>query len=143
MKSKIKFLDVEDVVTIHDIAIKRLGGKNGIHSIGLLESAINHPRMIEKFGTPDEHSIDNLATAYFYNIIKNHPFIDGNKRTGLLSALAFLSQNGFHVKEELFTEIYDDLYDLALATASSQVTREEIVIFFKNVIEKPIRNKRA
>ncbi len=132
--SLIILMNCEEVLAIHNNVISRFGGRPGIHDRGLLDSAVNHPWMIIKYGAPEEHEIYNLATAYFFHIIKNHPFIDGNKRTGLLTALEFLYQNGFELNIS-----NDDLYQLALDTASSNINETEVAIIFKNRLN-PLKN---
>ncbi len=125
------FITYSEIIQIHDRAISRFGGRPGIHDKGLLESAINHPEMMIAFGDDEDYKIHNLAAAYFFHIIKNHPFIDGNKRTGLLTALHFLGRNGFRLKAS-----FQDLYQLALDTAASQISEKEVATFFKKVMEK-------
>jgi len=129
------FMNLADVVRIHDMVISRFGGRPGLHDHGLLESAINHPWMIIEFGNEKEQEISNLAAAYFFHIIKNHPFLDGNKRTGLLTAIEFMYRNGFEVKGT-FGETYENLYQLSLTTALSQTNQKEIAIFFKKIMKK-------
>ncbi len=124
------FMSSSDVIRIHDMVINRFGGRLGIHDQRLLESAINHPWMIIKYGNDEEHQISNLAAAYFFHIIKNNPFIDGNKRTGLLTTLDFLYQNGFELDDNL------DLYQLSLDTAASHLNEKEIAILFKKAIKE-------
>jgi death-on-curing protein len=122
-------LGPSDVIRIHEMVINRFGGRAGIHSYGLLESALNHPLMIIEFGNDEDHEISNLAAAYFFHIIKNHPFIDGNKRTGLLSAIEFIYRNGLEVEAN-----FDDLYQLALDTAASKIKEKEVTAFFNKRI---------
>lgn len=129
--SFIIFMSYSEIVHIHNTAIIRFGGRRGIHDKGLLESAINHPEMMIEFGNDEDYKIHNLAAGYFFHIIKNHPFIDGNKRTGLLTALEFMYRNGFELKTN-----FQDLYQLALETASSQISEKEVAIFFKKVMKK-------
>ena len=129
--SFIIFMSYSEIVYIHNTAITRFGGRHGIHDKNLLESAINHPEMMIEFGNDEDYKIHNLAAGYFFHIIKNHPFIDGNKRTGLLTALEFMYRNGFELKTN-----FQDLYQLALETASSQISEKEVAIFFKKVMKK-------
>ena len=129
------FMSNTDVVRIHDMAIAQLGGRQGIHNFGLLESAVNHPWMILEFGSNEAREMHNLAAAYFFHIIKNHPFVDGNKRTGLLTALEFMYRNDFEIDGK-FENLYEDLYQLALNTAMSRVNKEEIASFFKKVMKE-------
>lgn len=124
-----------EVEKIHEMIIDRLGGRKGIHSVALLESAINHPLMVIEYGNDQDCEIHNLTAVYFFHIIKNHPFVDGNKRTALLTALTFIDRNGFECTGE-WSSLYDSLYELALDTASSRRTIEEIGIFFMGIMKK-------
>lgn len=67
-----------------------------------------------------------MAAAYFFHLIKNHPFIDGNKRTSVIITLVFLKYNGI-----LLQLPHDELFTLAIETASSKIDKEGITIFFK------------
>lgn len=134
MKPEIVFFkSAEEVIRIHDSLIQEFGGRPGILNRGLLESAINQPLNVWEY---DERNrkIYNLAAYYLYHIIKNHPFIDGNKRTGLLTAVEFIYNNGYELKKQY--RDMDDLYELAIDTASSKLTTEDIAIFFKQAIKK-------
>ncbi len=135
MKQKqiISFISLADVYQMHDLVIQELGGRAGIHDEGLLESAVNQPLMMLSYGSPEEQEITHLAATYFFHIIKNHPFIDGNKRTGLLTALKFCAINGYEI--DISDEaIYDNLYQIAIDTAASQKSKDEVADFFKKVI---------
>ena len=129
----VSFKSAEDVIRIHDSLIQEFGGRPGILNMGLLESAINQPLNVWEYDKRNR-KIYNLAAAYFYHIIKNHPFIDGNKRTRLLTALEFIYNNGYELKKQY--RDMDDLYNLAIDTASSKLTTEDIAIFFKQAIKK-------
>lgn len=86
------------VLTLHAESLERFGGTTGIRDQGLLESALGRPRNRYAYGeTP---SVFELAAAYCYGIVRNHPFVDGNKRAGLLAARAFLLRNGYHFMPE-------------------------------------------
>lgn len=93
-----EFLDLEDVVFIHDEQLARFGGAAGLRDQGLLESAIGQPRAT--FGGQFVHDgLFAMAAAYAFHIAENQPFVDGNKRTGVLAAVVFLELNGFTVEE--------------------------------------------
>lgn len=77
-------LDIDDVIRIHDDVINNYGGRSGIRDHGLLESAVNHAWLHIEFGDVKDQGIAHFAAIYLFHIIKNHPFVDGNKRTGLL-----------------------------------------------------------
>lgn len=125
--------DASDVIKLHDIAIETFGGVPGLRDLGLLESALNHSLSMIYYGNDEDRKIHNLTASYFFHIIKNHPFVDGNKRAGLFAALHFLNINNFDIDVE-----YDVLYELALDTAASRINKEEIAHFFKENI-KPHR----
>ena len=83
------------VLALHDRALEKHGGLAGIRDSRLLESALARPRQIHAYG--DKVDIVELAAAYTTGIVRNHPFVDGNKRTGFLVALEFLFNNGYHL----------------------------------------------
>lgn len=119
------FLSVDEVIVIHQLVIARAGGVDGIRDRNLLESAVYHPQsqMFEQYLYADVYK---MAAAYCYHIIKNHAFIDGNKRTGILVAMTFLEKNGFVVSANI-----DSLYRLAIDTAQSKISKDEIAVFFE------------
>jgi death on curing protein len=125
----IRFLMPYEIIRIHASQINRFGGIHGIRDYGLLESATFEPQA--SFGGEYLYKdIFNMSAAYAYSIIKNHPFIDGNKRTGTLSALMFLDYNGYETSAN-----QDQLFELAIAIAISKITIEEIASFLKKHIE--------
>lgn len=124
----IRFLVPDEVIRIHASQINRFGGIHGIRDYGLLESATFEPQA--SFGGEYLYKdVFNMGAAYAYSIIKNHPFLDGNKRTGTLSALMFLDYNGYEVDVN-----QDQLFDLSIAIATSKITIEEIA----SMLEKNI-----
>lgn len=122
---KIKFLSLQDVKLIQINQINRYGGLHGLRDENLLDSAINYPRATfdQKYLHTD---IYHMASSYMYAIIKNHPFLDGNKRTGLIVAILFLAYN------DIFINASDEeLFDLTVAMAQSKITETDAAIFFK------------
>lgn len=83
------------VVAIHGELVAEHGGIPGVRDAGLLSSALAHPQNRAAHGEP---SVFDLAAAYAFGIIRNHPFVDGNKRTGFLAAYVFLDLNGWELK---------------------------------------------
>lgn len=81
-----------DCLGFHEELLSRFGGLAGIRDEGLLESALNRPRQAFCYEKP---SIFEMAAAYAHGIVKNHPFVDGNKRSGLMAAALFLECNGW------------------------------------------------
>ena len=82
------------VVAMHSEQIAEHGGRTGIRDAGLLSSALARPQNLAVYG---EHSVFDLAAAYAFGIISNHPFVDGNKRTGFLAVYVFLYLNGWEL----------------------------------------------
>lgn len=88
-----KWLRTDTVLAIHKLQIAEHGGDDGVRDIGLLESALARPRNVEAYEPGAD--IARLAAAYGFGVAKNHPFIDGNKRTALVATRTFLLINGF------------------------------------------------
>ena len=82
------------VLAMHERLLAEHGGSAGLRDPGLLDSALARPRQLHAYGAPD---MGDLATAYAAGIIRNHPFVDGNKRTGFMCAFVFLAENGFRL----------------------------------------------
>jgi len=93
--------------------LDRFGGLSGIRNEGLLDSAINKPKNLLAYGKP---SVFELAASYAVGLVKNHPFLDGNKRIGFMAAYIFLGANGFSFEA---TEEEAVLETLALAASHS------------------------
>ena len=103
---KVEFLTVEDVVAIHRDQIERYSGSVGVRDLGLLESAVAMARAGAGEQTFHEDLFE-MAAAYLFHIVCNHPFVDGNKRVGAMSALVFLVLNGVALtaREDAFEEL--------------------------------------
>jgi len=120
------FLSLDDIIESHQNQIDTYGGSHGIRDIGLLESAIAQPEA--SFGGQYLHAdIFEMAAAYIYHLVMNHPFVDGNKRVGLEAALIFLEINN-----ENFKASDEELVDLVLKTTAGQVGKREIAEFFRS-----------
>lgn len=124
----IYFLSIEDVLAMHDLLLNEFGGAVGIRSHNLLVSAIAQPQA--SWGGCYLHDdIFLMAAAYAFHIIKNHPFVDGNKRTGIFSAVNFLERNNYEVDF-----VKGDLYQIAIDVATSELSKKKLAkIFEKNV----------
>ena len=82
----------EDCLAYHESLLERFGGLSGIRDESLLDSALNRPKHLLTYGKP---SIFQMAASYAHGIVKNHPFLDGNKRAGFIAAALFIETNGF------------------------------------------------
>jgi len=91
----IRFVDAKRALAIHDLQIAEHGGSPGIRDVGLLESALHRAIDIAGYEAPED--VSRLAAAYLFGIAKNHPFIDGNKRTALSVTGLFLAMNGYEI----------------------------------------------
>jgi death-on-curing protein len=120
------FLTLDDILESHQNQIETYGGSHGIRDIGLLESAIAQPEA--SFDGQYLHAdIFEMAAAYLYHLVMNHPFVDGNKRVGLEAALIFLEINN-----ENLSASDEELVDLVLKTTAGQVGKREIAEFFRS-----------
>ena len=119
----ILFLSLDEVLEIHDDQIRRHGGAAGTRELGLVQSALAMPRA----GGPAGYyhtDLCEMAAAYLYYIVRNHPFVDGNKRTGVAAALVFLQMNGIEIR---VTD--DELVDVVLAAADGTLGKSSIAEF--------------
>ncbi len=99
MASKSKepvWIETHDVLAIHDRLLALHGGKSGLRDRGLLESALARPR--QHLAYADSPDLIEMAALYTAGVVCNHPFVDGNKRTGFVIGVLFLELNGFEFK---------------------------------------------
>jgi death-on-curing protein len=99
----------EVVLMLHEQSLAQFGGSAGVRDEGLLDSALGKPRNLFTYGKP---GLFELAASYAFGLVKNHPFIDGNKRAGFVVAVLFLELNGCKFEA---TEVDAALRTLALA----------------------------
>ena len=89
------WISKEVLLAVHSELLNRFGGLSGTRDEGLLDSALNRPKHLFSYGRP---TLFEMAAAYSHGIVKNHPFLDGNKRTGFMSAYIFLGVNGLSLQ---------------------------------------------
>ncbi len=89
-----RWIEKTVITAMHDEQISEHGGVTDIRDTGLLSAALARPQHQSAYGDP---TVFDLAAAYAFGIIRNHPFLDGNKRTGLLAAYVFLYLNGWEL----------------------------------------------
>ncbi len=119
-------ISIKQALQIHTIAIEKFGGANGVRDMGGLESALARP--FQTFGGEDLYpSIFEKSAAIGESLIMNHPFIDGNKRTGYLLMEALLRYEGHQI-----TASDENLYDLVINISTGSISFEEIVEWLKN-----------
>lgn len=123
-----KWLHIDAVLAMHKRQLAEHGGDDGVRDIGLLESALGRPKNIAAY--EPESDIARLAAAYAFGIVKNHPFIDGNKRTSLVACRTFLILNGFQLNATP-----QDKYLTFLSLAEGTLSEEELIEWIRERIE--------
>src|SRR3989344_2138548 len=125
-----KFLTVKDVLLLHNLAIDESGGSHGLRSLALLESAVARPQA--SFGGEDLYTTIFLkAGALVHSLLRNHPFIDGNKRSSMYSAMTFLELNGYR-----FVAKQKEVVNFALKIENKRLSVEEIADWLKKNSKK-------
>jgi death-on-curing protein len=129
------FLTLDEALAIHAHQIARYGGALGVRDQGLLESALAMPAAT--FAGESLHpSLPEQAAAYLFHLVKNHPFVDGNKRVGLACSLAFLRLNGIRVRA---TD--DDLVGIVVGVAEGRRSKADVAVFLRER-SKPVSPRR-
>jgi len=125
------FLEVEDVLEIHATQLEVFGGADGLRDRGLLESAVAQPQ--SSFGGELAHDgLFAMAAAYLFHIVSNHPFVDGNKRAGLLAAIVFLDINGISLEHPS-----DALYELTMGVAEGRIKKPAVADELERIAKSP------
>jgi len=122
------WLDVQIALAVHDRQLAEHGGGQGVRDPALLESALARPRNRWGYGEDDRCT---LAAAYAYGIARNHPFVDGNKRTAWVFARLFLALNGVELR---FSP--EDAIRAMLGLAAGEVSEEEMAAWFRERVER-------
>lgn len=117
------FLDVEDVEAAHAASLRAFGGATGLRSRELLTSAVMAPRATWD-GVPLYPSLAQVAATYAFGLARNHAFLDGNKRTAFVAALAFLEINGVDLT------LGNEWIAIMEGVAAGTVARENLVARF-------------
>ena len=125
----IRWMLIDRVLAIHSRQIAEHGGGDGVRDVGLLESALARPENVAAY-EPDA-DIASLAAAYAFGIVKNHPFIDGNKRTGYVVMETFLIKNGYTLQASPV-----DKYTTFLQLAEGSLSEEELANWLRTVISE-------
>ena len=131
-----QFLTLDEALAIHAHQITRYGGALGVRDRGLLESALAMPAATFA-GTLLHPSLAEQAAAYLFHLVKNHPFVDGNKRVGLACSLVFLRLNGIRIRAS-----DDDLVELVVGVAEGERSKAEVAVFFEERSKRPTRRRR-
>lgn len=124
-----QYLTVEDIIVIHSLAIRAFGGGPGLLDERRLQSSVEAPKQT-MFGDELYLDLASKAAILFLTLIKNHPFVDGNKRTAVLALLEFLQRNGYDLDTE-----DDDLYKFTMEVATSVLEKEAIGAWIQSHIK--------
>lgn len=118
-----RWLTREIVTAIHGELVREFGGSTGIRDDGLLNSAVSRPVNLLAYG--DRPSLPDLAVAYCYGIVSNHPFVDGNKRAGYVAAHVFLELNGHR-----FDPPETEVVNVIMALAAGELDETSLAAWF-------------
>ncbi len=128
------FIPLKLVLWLHEEELRDTGGEPGLRGdqgLDLLESALAQPFVT--FGEEYLHTdMFEMAAAYVFHISKNHPFVDGNKRTATVAALAFLEMNGISLDMD-----DDNLADIVERTVRNEAGKNDLANFFRAASQKP------
>ncbi len=123
------FLDLWEVVRIHQDQIERYGGEPGTRDVASLASAV----AMAQAGTEKGYlhgDLFEMAAAYLFHIVRNHPFVDGNKRTGAASAIIFLAMNGVELGAD-----EEGLVAVTLAVAEGKAGKQQVSDFLRGIAQ--------
>jgi death-on-curing protein len=123
-----RWVGVRVALALHDLQIVEHGGADGLRDMALLESALARPQQLLAYGTPD---VAALAASYAGGISRNHPFVDGNKRTAWLLAVVFLDLNGYDVEAEMA-----DALQAMLSLAAGTLAEEDFAAWLRERLQQ-------
>lgn len=126
------FLTLDEVLALHADQIERYGGRPGIRDIGLLQSALGVPTATFE-GRFLHGSLHEMAAAYLFHLVRDHPFVDGNKRAGLAALLVFLGLNSLWLEADPA-----ELERLVREVADGKISKAEIAVF----VQRHIRTRK-
>ena len=117
------WLSREECLALHEMMLSQYGGSEGLRDDNMLESALAKPQQLFAYGKP---TMSDLAASYVFRVVKNHPFIDGNKRTGFMLGAGFLERNGYE-----FRASEADAAVRTLALAAGEMSEAEYAAWLK------------
>jgi len=127
--SAFNFLDLEIILAIHEIQLAEHGGRVGVRDQGLLESALSRP--VNRASYETETEVAAIAAAYAFGLAKNHPFIDGNKRTAYVAMELFLADNGFTLTASDEASLLN-----MLSLAAGDMSEEDFALWIRGNIDQ-------
>lgn len=124
MKNEPRWLLYEAVLAMHAHQLAEHGGREGIRDTGILDSALQRPMNKHLYGVSD---VFDLAAAYAYGIARNHPFVDGNKRTAFVAGRTFLLINGYTL-----TAPPKQRYEIFMALAAGELEEDKLATWYRD-----------
>jgi len=125
----IDWIAYNSVLAMHKRQIAEHGGTDGLRDEGLLLSALARPENLEAYG--EKVDLAALAASYAFGIAKNHPFLDGNKRTALVVAVTFLNLNEYD-----FDASSKETYTMFLGLAEGSISEDDLAVWFRNQLRQ-------
>jgi death-on-curing protein len=125
---KIRYITEAEAIAFHEDLLLEFGGNSGLRDRGLLQSALAQPQATF-FGELLHPNISDQAAAYVFHIAKNHPFVDGNKRTAFAVGISFLKMNGYN-----FNMAIDELKEVILNVAKGSLSKDQLLEIFANIV---------
>ena len=123
---KVRFLSLDQALALHADQIERYGGGLGVRDLGLLQSALAMPKA--SFSGQYLHpTLHEMAAAYLFHLVQNHPFLDGNKRIGLAATVAFLGLNDTWLEADPTA-----LFETVMKAARGEIGKPEIAVFLRD-----------
>ena len=126
------WIDERDALALHDRLIALEGGAAGLHDEGLLQSALARPQQLRAHQA--EADVIQMAAAYTAGIVRDHPFIDGNKRTGFVVGVLFLELNGYR-----FVASEEDAAQAVLSLAAGRLEEEAFAAWLRANAKRRVR----
>ena len=123
------WIEEREALALHDRLLALDGGPAGVRDAGLLQSALARPRQLQSYG--DDADVIDMAAAYLVGIVRNHPFVDGNKRTGFLASVLFLEINGYR-----FTATEESAAQAVIGLAAGRLNETEIAVWIRENVSR-------
>jgi death-on-curing protein len=130
MRSEPVWIDERDALALHDRLLALDGGAPGLRDLGLLQSALARAQQLHAYGNNPE--IIDMAAAYITGIVRNHPFVDGNKRTGFLVGVLYLELNGYR-----FTATEESAAQAILSLAAGTLDEPALAAWLRANAKRP------
>jgi death-on-curing protein len=124
------WIEEHEALTLHNRLLALDGGASGVRDAGLLQSALARPRQLHSYGT--NPGVIDMAAAYISGIVRNHPFVDGNKRTGFVVGILFLELNAAH-----FTASEESAAQAILSLAAGTLDEPSLTAWLRSNVKLP------